>query len=292
MAAKLWVRCVLIVALLALGPGVSSASPSGEKPSNPDVSSSPRDADVLHWTVDTDFFGGPIKGFVQTPAGGSPGSTDRHRPRLGELGIHDAFIGMASASYASGPNELFAGLEFIDLSGSGTLRNDLVTHGVTFPAGTRVRSDVSLDWYRLGYRYRFNFLAAENGAPQLSAAPYVDGVLWNFDYRIRGDGVRTSRGYLKPTVQLGLNASWNPGGGRFFLDADASAGPPGVSSLPFIAAEQLSARYRFIDTGRFTLDGVLGIRFEQLNYYDNQRVSNHIRSDLGPLGVVGVHMTF
>jgi len=242
--------------------------------------------------VEGKFFFGPIDGYVQTPAGGEPGSTSHNRPRLGELGIHDAYIGQVTAAGLWGHNEVFGGAEIIRLSGDNTLDSDLVTHGTTFTAGTSVSSDVSLDWYRIGYRYHFDLLPAANNVPQLLLAPYADAAFWDFNYDISGGGAHTSRGYIKPTVQLGIQAAWAPGGGRFSLAADLSASPPGISSVPFIAAEQIDARYRFVETGRFSASGLVGVRFEQFNYEDNQTVSNHVHADLGPMGVVGVVMEF
>jgi hypothetical protein len=246
----------------------------------------------LHFSAEGDFFYGPAKGYIQTPAGGAPASTSHNRPRLGELGIHDAYIGRATLAGMWDRNELFGGAEIIRLSGSDTLREDLTTHGTTFAAGTSVSSDVSLDWYRFGYRYHLNFFPTENDAPQLLLAPYADGVIWNFSYNVRGGGDRASRAYIKPSGQVGMQAAWSPGGGRFSLNADLSASPPGISSLPFIAAEQIDARYRFIETMHFSLSGLLGVRMEEINFHDHQRVPNHIRADLGPLGVVGVVVGF
>ena len=238
------------------------------------------------------FFYGPAKGYIQTPAGGSPGSTSHNRPRLGELGIHDAYIGRVTLAGQWDHNEVFGGAEIIRLSGSGTLRNDLTTHGNTFVAGTSVSVDESLDWYRFGYRYRFDLLPAANDVPQLLLAPYADGVIWNFSYSVHGGGARASRAYIKPSAQLGIQATWTPGGGPFSLNADLSASPPGISSLPFVAAEQIDARYRFVETGRFSASALIGVRMEEINFFDSQRVPNHIRADLGPMGVVGVVIGF
>ena len=238
------------------------------------------------------FLYGPAKGFVQVPSGGQPGSTSHNRPRLGEIGIDSASIGTIAISGTWDAHEAFVGAEIIRLGGTGTLPHDLITHGTRFAPGTRVTSDVSLDWYRIGYRHHFSFDAGANGIPQFSLAPYADVVMWNFDYRLRGGGASTSRGYLKPTVQGGVQAGWRPGGGPFSLDVDLSASPPGVSSLPFIAAEHVTASYRFPVSTTASLVARAGVRFEQMNYFDNQRVPNHTRADLGPLLIVGFGVEF
>jgi hypothetical protein len=248
--------------------------------------------DAPRFSLEGAFFYGPVKGYVQTPAGGSPGSTSQRRPRLGELGIHDAAIENVTAAVGWGPHEVFGGGEIIRLSGSDTLRSDLVSHGTSFAAGTVIHGDVTLDAFRVGYRYHLGFLPADNGQPQVTLAPSIDALFWNFGYTATAGASRASRSYLKPTVQGGINARYTPGGGRFSLEADLSASPPGISSFPFIASEQLSARYRFIDTPRFALTGLLGVRFDQMNFYDNQRIPNHIRADFGPMGVIGAEIRF
>jgi hypothetical protein len=235
---------------------------------------------------------GPVNGYVQTPLGGSPGSTSHQRPRLGELGIHHATIGEFGVSAMWGPHEIFGGGEIIQMSGTQSLRSDLTTHGVNFASGTVITADVSLDWYRVGYRHHFDLLPTSNGFPQLALAPYADGVFWNFDYSIDGGGKRTSRSYLKPTAQLGLAATWQPGAGPFALMADVASAPPGISSLPFIAVEQIGAKYRIAHTSAFDVSSSVGVRFEQMNYFDHQRVPNHIRANLGPLLIVGFGIGF
>jgi hypothetical protein len=272
--------------------GPITADQQALRPVLADQDASPTPSSTARFSADGDFFYGPVKGYVQTPAGGSPGSTRHNRPRLGELGIHDAYIWQVTFTGQWDHNEVYGGAEIIRLSGNGTLRNDLTTHGSTFAAGTSVSSDVSLDWYRFGYRYHLDLFPAANDVPQLRLAPYAGGVIWNFSYSVRGGGARASRAYIKPSGQLGIQAAWAPLGGPFSLNADLSASPPGISSLPFIAAEQIDARYRFIDTGRFSASALLGVRMEEINFFDSQRVPNHVRADLGPMGLVGVVIGF
>jgi hypothetical protein len=248
-------------------------------------------SDNVHFSITGTFLYGPVDGYAQTPAGGQPGSSSSKRPRFSELGIHDATIGAGELSAFFGHHEIFVAPEIIRLSGSDTLRSDLITHGQTFPAGTHVSSDLTLDTYRIGYRYHF-LIGADTPRPRLDLAPYLDLDLWNFDYHIAGGGHSTSRGYLKPTVQLGISAEWSPGGGPFSLTGDFAASPPGISSIPFIAYEQLAARYRFTPSPRLNIVTTLGVRFEQYNYFDNQSVSNHIHATFGPMLVAGLGLEF
>jgi hypothetical protein len=234
---------------------------------------------------------GRVDGYAQIPAGGEPGSTSSKRPRFSELGIHDATIGAGEISAYFAHHEIFVDPEIIRLSGSETLRTDLITHGQIFTAGTHVSADLSFDTYRIGYRYHFLW-TGHGPRPELDLAPYLDLDLWNFDYHITGGGHSTSRGYLKPTFQLGVSAEWSPGGGPLSIAGDFAAGPPGISSIPFIASEQLAARYRFDLTQRLNIAGTLGIRFEQYSFFDSQTVSNHIHATFGPMLVAGLGVEF
>jgi len=247
--------------------------------------------DNLHFAVTGTFMYGRVDGYVQIPAGGQPGTTSSKRPRFSELGIHDALIGAGEFSAFFGRSEVFVDPEIIRLSGSDTLRSDLVTHGQTFPAGTQVSSDLKFDTYRVGYRYHF-LIGGNTPRPRLDLAPYLDLDFWNFDYHISGGGHSTSRGFLKPTAQLGIAAEWAPGRGPFSIAGDFAAAPPGISSIPFIAYEQLAARYRFAPSEHLNIVGTLGVRFEQYNFFDNQTVSNHVHATFGPMVVAGIGIEF
>src|SRR5437764_11724810 len=114
--------------------------------------------DDFHLSFQGSYLYGPADGFIQTPSGGQPGTTSRHRPHFGEIGINDANIGDVQLNLDWPSDRIFVGGQFISLSGNNeSLQNTLVSQAETFPAGTGVRSDVRLDWYRVGYRHAFRF---------------------------------------------------------------------------------------------------------------------------------------
>jgi hypothetical protein len=249
------------------------------------------------------FLYGDVRGYVQTPSGGEPGTTSKERPKFSEIGIDTASIGDGQLTAAFGEglrHEVYLGGQFIRLSGDDTLTSDLVSHGVTFPAGSRVSSDVQLDWYRVGYRYRFelNDVTALCGAPSnpalddFSLYPSVGGAFLNFDYRLDGaGGQRAGRSYIKGNVQFGLEFEWRPRRGPFSVTIGGLAAP-NFSSLPGIYYEELAAHYRFLDTKAVDATATLGVALEQMDYKDDQQVSNHIHADFGPMLVAGVELKF
>jgi hypothetical protein len=249
------------------------------------------------------FLYGDVRGYVQTPSGGEPGTTSKQRPKFSEIGVENATIGDGQLTATFGEqqrNEVYVGGQFIRLSGSDTLGSDLVSHGVTFPAGSHVSSDVQLDWYRVGYRYRFdlNDVTALCGAPSnpalddFSLYPSVGGAFLNFDYRLDGaGGQRASRSYIKGNVQFGLGFEWRPRRGPFSVTIGGLAAP-NFSSLPGIYYEELAAHYRFLDTKAVDATATLGVALEQMDYKDDQQISNHIHADFGPMLVAGVELRF
>jgi hypothetical protein len=88
------------------------------------------------------------------------------------LGIDDAVLYEAGLRVQWGHLEGLVGAQFIDLSGSATLSQSLINHGVTFPVGARVHADASLDWYRAGLGWRFEW-----AEPHLELTPRVEVAL-------------------------------------------------------------------------------------------------------------------
>jgi hypothetical protein len=240
---------------------------------------------------------GPIYGSVQTPSGGEPGTTSPKRPRLSEIGIDDAHVADAALTLGTGNHGLYLGAQFIELSGAATLESTLVSQANTFTAGTRVESDVSLDWYRAGYRYRWVLDPGQGNQPAFTLYPSVGAALLTFDYKLKeaGDaagGPRVSRSYSKALPQLGLTAEWRPGAGPLAVSAGAMGFPAIGSATPEIFTESLLLKYQFLHQPALDVEGVVGVQFEQFYYRDDQPVPNRIDVDLGPLLVVGLHVEF
>jgi hypothetical protein len=232
-----------------------------------------------------------VHGFAQTPSGGNPGTTSPRRPKFREIGIDNAQIVDASVTFGFQNHEIYVGGQFVGLSGDDTLDETLISQGRTFPAGAAVSSDVRLDWYRVGYRYRWVLDRGPTERPVLTLYPSVGGALFTFDYKLNADAARASRSYSKGLPQLGLQLDWRPGGGPFSVSA-AILGFPQLDNIPAIVTERLLARYEFLRRGGASLEGFAGVGFEQFRYEDSQRVPNRIEADLGPLLIVGISAGF
>ena len=129
----------------------------------------------------------------------------------------------------------------------------------------------------------------------MTLTPAVGAALFTFDYRLRetgGGGPRVSRSYSKALPQVGLEVEWRPGGGAFSLSAGALGFPALGTVTPEIATEHVLAKYQFLRQPSVTAEGFVGVEFEQFYSHDNQRVSNRVEADFGPLLVVGLSLQF
>jgi hypothetical protein len=270
---------------LRLGQPLYAASNPGPDAADP--------ATGLHFSLEGSFLIGPANGYVQTPAGGQSGTTSARRPKLDEIGIDTATIYDVAGATTFGPHQLYLGAQFIRLSGNATLDQPLVTQGQTFPAGTPVSSELTLDWYRAGYRYAFTFDTDSRPGDELLLAPSVGAALLDFHYRLHsrdGAGPTADRSYSKLSPQLGLDAEYalTP---RLSLVGDVLCSVP-LSNTPFILSAELAAKYRVIDTPHADLDALLGVAYEHISYEDNQSTPNHVNVDLGPMLLLGLTFHF
>ena len=241
----------------------------------------------FHAAADAAFLYGPIRGYLQTPAGGNPGTTSHDRPTFDELGIHTAPMVDASVAAGWGAHDFYGGARVIDLSGSSTLTQDLLTHNVPFNAGTAVSSTVQLNWYRIGYDYRWLLRHDET---TLRLDPAIEAVIWDFNYSISGGGQSTSRTYLKGSVRLGLRAEWSPRD-RFSLSGQLFESIP-IPGQPMILTVQGLGGYRLWGAPNRGGTVSLGIGYDLLNHHDLQTVPNHIHAEIGPLLIAGLSVKF
>ena len=96
--------------------------------------------------------------------GGSAGSTSNERPKFNEIGINQAAIGAPSLTVGWNNHNIYGVARIIRLSGSDVLSATLISNGTTFPAGTHVNANTRLDWYGLGYEYRFAYKYNNEGS--------------------------------------------------------------------------------------------------------------------------------
>lgn len=237
---------------------------------------------------------GSVKGNVQATHGGKIGTSNADRPQFHSIGINYANIGdLELDATVENAGEFFAGAQIIQLNGAAFIGpKTLTTNGVVFPAHAFVSSNIGLDWYRIGWRYTLPLTTAQNGIPELTFAPFVDAVIWDFNYHLTAARVApASRALTKAGVQIGAVFAWRPNGGPLSLEASL-AGFPIVADLPTISQESLYLRYRFYQWRRFDFTGLLGVAFEQQEFRNSSPLPDHVSADFGPMLMAGLQFQF
>src|SRR2546425_88118 len=82
-------------------------------------------SDRIAFGVQGSFNFGPIDGFLQTPAGGRPGTSSAQRPKFDELGINDVAFYDTRLTVQWRDLLVYGGYEFIRVNGSDTLSQPL-----------------------------------------------------------------------------------------------------------------------------------------------------------------------
>jgi len=237
---------------------------------------------------------GAVGGSVQVPKGGANGTSNADRPHFNSIGIKTASIGDGELdARLDEHSEVFVGAQIIRLGGGADLGVEtLTTNGVTFPAGAHVASDVTLDWYRVGYRYTFPINTAANGIPDLTFTPWASAIVLDFGYHLTANKVApASRSFTKVGAQIGATFAWRPKGGPLSLEA-AIGGFPTMNDVPTISVESLYARYHFYEWRRFDFTGLLGVAWEQQEFRDDRALPDHISANFGPMLLTGVQVKF
>ena len=231
---------------------------------------------------------GTVRGRVQTPRGGEPGTTSSHRPSLEELGIDETGAGDFWANVSVGRQGLYLGGRLIHLSGDTTLDDALVSQGATYPAGSLVDAEIKFDWYRTGYRYH---LPVDWGSRTIDLYPSIGATFLDFHYTLTSPGLaKVDRGYTKVGSQVGLGVTW-PLMGNLSLAGQVFAPVP-IPHWPSILSAQVALKYQFLEKEDVCISGLAGIDYDWISYKDSQQVPNDIKADVGPMGMVALEVSF
>ena len=241
----------------------------------------------FHLNFDASGLFGPVNGYVQTPLGGAPSSTSNKRPTFDELGIDRMMMVNLSLSAGMDSHFLYGTAHLVNLSETTTLDEELIFHGQEYPAGTRVKSDVNLSWYDIGYQYNIYF---DKERTNLRMAPTVAFTLWDFSTELESNSGRNNRSYIKGTPRLGLDFEWFPAK-RFSISGRAIAFLP-LNNIPHIYTVGLVGKYNFVEINRLKMLLFIGVEYIWIDFKDDQREPNHVKANMGPLGLIGAEIAF
>jgi hypothetical protein len=244
-----------------------------------------------------------LNGFLQVPAGGEPGTTSEKRPTFDEVGIHDANFNHLDLVYHWNPLFMYVGYEYLRPSGSGTLTQDLVTHGNFIPAGATMSVDTQLDFFKIGLGYDFLYLL-----DQLRFSTALEEDFWRFDYQFS-----TTCPPLGPFApgNAHVNAPFcTPiSDGRSFTQASPrivtgvhynvtrrlALGVDGAIPLPIgnlrIKDYDFRVDYKWYDSYKMAVGPYFAVGYQQIDYHDTQTEPNHIQATLNPYYTIGIKWT-
>lgn len=223
-----------------------------------------------------------INGFLQTPSGGEPGTTDMKRPTFRELNIDEIYIYNIFVKAGKRKHYFYFSGNIITDSSSGIIQNDLTTHAEFFPAGTRFETYIDLSYYSFGYQY--NMYSTETGWHKNL---YLLGglMLWNFDYKISDSAKSTRRDYIHGNGEIGFlfEISRN----NVFTSVLIRTALPN----PINFSSELQAKYRILKKNPEFFLG-FGVSYHYIEHKDSQEVPNHIRAEIGPCVTGGFEIRF
>jgi hypothetical protein len=236
---------------------------------------------------------GPVSGSWQTPRGGAPGTTSPGRPRFDETGVSTSTEVGVTATVDAGRHRLEVSYARQVLGGSAhALSQDLVSQASSFPAGTGVTSDSSIDWMSAHYGYLFE--VPLGSADRLQLWPEVGLRAVGQHHRLDGsNGARVSRHYTTTMPDLALDWSWRPRGTGTLRFSGRVAQTLTVSGSPITRNHVFEALARahldFSSRASLFVEG--GWRGVDLRD-DQPQVQNRLRLDYGPWVGLGGEIRF
>lgn len=231
----------------------------------------------------------PIRGFLQTPRGGNPGTTSQNRPTFKELDLDTVSFSYSSLSIRKDIHGFYVRIQLVHLAGDSVLNNELTSQGVIYPAGSQVSADVSLDLYRIGYQHRFFFQSNKHGRFEID--PTIEIAFFDFHYKLDSlAGLSTDRSYVKGACRIGAEAHWYAND-RLTISAGA-IGPVPISNTPQIWTLDLTAKYQLWGKEPRGGAAIIGIGYQHTEYQDNQTVPNHIKFEMSPILRAGLQIGF
>jgi hypothetical protein len=217
-------------------------------------------------------------GFVQTPKGGTQGTTSSDRPKLDEIGL-DGLTWLPAVDGRLtffGDHELHVNYAALDLDGSDTLNEELISQDQTFPAGAKVKSKVRLDLLRFGYRPQWLSLKIS----RWTLIPEI-GLSFNpFSYKLRSPAATgpVDRSYSIGFPYLEALVA-GPIAGPLSAEVDIS-GSAGINGVTFVDTD-LRLVYTLLQHERLTASCVLGLRGTWIRRRDSQSTPNDVSLRLG-----------
>ena len=216
----------------------------------------------------------PISGYLQTPAGGNPGTSDVKRPTFEELGVDDVTYTDIDVHYKTGRYVPYAAIRLTTADSSGALEQDLTTQGRSFLKGESYSHETTFNIYRLGLKRDLTYLTAG-----------IEWALMDFSYELKTADASVDRSYVKSAARLCVEKSFKFD--KLEIVVEASGSVP-LSNTPDIFSVGTQVKYRLAER----LNIGVGVQYFYLDYEDNQDLPNHLRLEMRPALSVSLQYLF
>lgn len=221
------------------------------------------------------FFNGgnaTIKGFAQTPKGGSVGTTYFNRPSFTEVNLVKDAITQLGIGIKLNKQTLLIDYYKLHLHGDNSLTNDLLTHARFIPQGQPLSINLKYDWYRLGIGHDFLI-------HPWTVMPFLRGNLINYSYQFNAPAAHSKRAFDLGGVTAGINSA-------YALTTHWQIALQGEMSIPFsrlkIYQGSIGLNYQGKLSTSISYVPQLALSTFRIDYLDKQLVPNHIRYHAQP----------
>jgi hypothetical protein len=214
---------------------------------------------------------GVPSGYVQTPRGGAPGSSDVERPTFSELGVKPSAILSYAHLWKSPLLTVSSGHQFIRLQGETSVKRSLKTYGFLIPAKTSLKSKTRFDWYWLGAGLPLHW-------NDWRFSPYLGLSLLDFSYYFQTPSLHAERAYHHVTLRKGFSFEYP-------LIDNISLVLFRAESLPLFRELDIRDWLMGIKIKTSQGEDFIGLQRIRINYQDKQAMPNHLFLDTGVMHV-------
>lgn len=239
------------------------------------------DTSQVRYHFFTSWLDSDIDGYLQTPDGGMPERTDRHRPTFDELGIDKARRNILGLQIISGPHHYLVSADLMKFKKRRNLKDPLLSQWIQFDAGENVNSSVQMD----AWHFRYSRSWSPEMLPDLSIRPGAEIMAMDFHYRLYNQDKQVDRSYIKGGYRLGAEVNYQLGS-RLSLGAEFYQSLPLPNTVDTTSIRFFGHYDLLQQENRLTL--LFGVSYRKLRYQDEQEVPNHLIAKTSPAFSFGI----
>lgn len=226
----------------------------------------------------------PLSGFIQVPAGGTPGTSSIEKPTFNQLGLTQTSFYQLGFEYDNDWLGFYGQYQHLRPAGHEYLNENITTHGIFLPKNTSVASDNKFDLYRVGINHRF-FLS-----DKFVLAPELEITSLHFAYEFATPILHSSRAFHSMTERLGLEVEYYLSK-SIYLSGNAATSIPKTSNLQ-VQTANADVNFKIAKNKDFETTVFTGVGYEKIHFEDKQTLPNNINLVASPMAELGIKFSF